>query len=91
MAMTWIQKLVHARRVAVPLVAVNTPDPMSTMQQVTKALNGNGSPVLVWDVCRGLWGFPGNEAGKTLAKSMATRWASRRCFWRRPRSSLPRP
>lgn len=40
-----------ARRVATPLVAVNTPDPAATIATLCEALNGN-SPKLEWDVVR---------------------------------------
>lgn len=65
--MKWIEKLRHARRVSVPLVAINTPDPASTMRAVAQAFGGNGEPVPVvaWDVCRGV--RPVNEAGREVA------------------------
>jgi hypothetical protein len=66
--MNLIEKLKHARRVSVPLVAINTPDPGATVQAITKALGTNGQPIPVvqWDVCRGV--LPVNEAGREVAR-----------------------
>ena len=40
-----------ARRVATPLIAVNTPDPAATITQLCEAINGS-APKLEWDVVR---------------------------------------
>lgn len=56
----------HARRVSVPLVAIQTSDPAATMRSVADSLNnGKGSPVVAWDIVRGTW--PVNGAGKAVA------------------------
>jgi hypothetical protein len=46
-----------ARRVSTPLIAVQTPDPASTIAIVKAqcATAENPAPVVVWDVMRGLW------------------------------------
>jgi len=65
--MHWLEKLKHARRVSVPLVAINTPDPGSTIRSIAKAFGSNGEPVpmVQWDVCRGVQAI--NEAGREVA------------------------
>jgi hypothetical protein len=67
--MNWLERLKHARRVSVPLVAINTPDAASTIRAVTKAFGGNGDPVPVvcWDVCSGVRAV--NRAGQEVAQS----------------------
>lgn len=42
-----------ARRAAVPIVAITTPDPAATIQSVSDAINGS-APHLVWDVVEGV-------------------------------------
>lgn len=66
--MNWLEKLKHARRVSVPLVAINTPDPASTIRAVAQSFGTNGKPVPIvqWDVCRGV--LPVNEAGRAVAR-----------------------
>jgi len=64
--MSLIEQLKHARRVSVPLVAVQTPDPEATMRMIASAdLNGKPSPAVAWDIVRGTW--PVNEAGRQVA------------------------
>jgi hypothetical protein len=48
-----------ARRVSVPLVAVNTFDPAATMEKIDSGVNGE-SPKLQWDIVEGV--RPRNEA-----------------------------
>jgi hypothetical protein len=60
-----IEQLKHARRVSVPLVAVQTPDPAATMRVIASGLNGKPAPVVAWDIVRGCW--PVNEAGQEVA------------------------
>lgn len=58
--MNWLDHLKAARRVSVPIVAINTPDPAATIQAVSTAINGESAKV-EWDVVRGLTGL--NELG----------------------------
>ena len=64
----FVETLKAALRVSTPLVAVRTPDPAGTVETVLGVLNGKGNetPVLHWDVMRGLAGL--NEAGKAEAR-----------------------
>ncbi|MHB8655577.1 MAG: AAA family ATPase [Terriglobia bacterium] len=64
----FVESLKAALRVSTPLVAVRTPDPAGTVETVLGVLNGKGdeTPVLHWDVMRGLAGL--NEAGKAEAR-----------------------
>ena len=64
----FVETLKAALRVSTPLVAVRTPDPAGTVETVLGVLNGKGdeTPVLHWDVMRGLAGL--NEAGKSEAR-----------------------
>lgn len=50
-----------ARRVSTPIVAIETPDPASTINSLRKAMPEK-TPVLVWDCAKGLRGQ--NPAGK---------------------------
>jgi hypothetical protein len=59
--MNFAERIKHARRAGVPILAVNTPDPRSTMESLSSAVNGS-TPVVCWDVMAGL--RPVNEAGK---------------------------
>lgn len=54
----------RARRAGVPLVAIGTADPMATIQEVAKVVNGN-APVVAWDCIRGVWGV--NDLGMQYA------------------------
>lgn len=64
--MSLIEQLRHARRVSVPLVAVQTPDPAATMQTIAASdLNGKPPPIVAWDIVRGC--RPINLAGKEVA------------------------
>lgn len=64
--MKFIEQVKHARRVSVPLVAVTTADPMSTLRTIANGLN-NG-PVVAWDCVRGMFGI--NTTGETLADEL---------------------
>lgn len=57
-----IQQLKAARRVSVPIVAIQTPDPAATVEAVCEAINGE-SPKLQWDLVRGFTSL--NDAGQT--------------------------
>jgi hypothetical protein len=49
-----------ARRVATPLIAVRTPDPAATIDAIVST--SNGSPMISWDIIRGLRGVSKNDA-----------------------------
>lgn len=59
------------RRAGVPLVSWETPDPAATVTSVIKSLNGKAdtTPVLIWDIIRGLTGC--NPLGVTLANELS--------------------
>ncbi|MBI5486471.1 MAG: hypothetical protein HY905_03985 [Deltaproteobacteria bacterium] len=59
-----IDQLRAARRVSVPLIAIATPDPATTMDIIAKDI---GAPVLTWDVVRGI--RPANEAGRAAVET----------------------
>ena len=65
--MHYLEKLRHARRVSVPLVGINTPDPAATVRAVAKKFGDNGEPIPIvqWDACRGVLAV--NDAGKPVA------------------------
>jgi len=65
--MDWLEKLRHARRVSVPLVGINTPDPAATVRAIAKKFGANGEavPIVQWDACRGV--MPVNDAGRSVA------------------------
>jgi hypothetical protein len=58
-----IERLRHARRVSVPLVAINTADPEATVLSIARSVNGG--PVIRWDSVRGVGAV--NQAGKEVA------------------------
>lgn len=65
---TILQQLKAARRVSVPLVAIQTPDPGATVEVVREMLSAGikpneVAPILQWDLARGLNGL--NEAATT--------------------------
>ena len=71
--MELIQQIKAARRVSTPVLAINTPDPAATYNQVTEAItNGKDAdeapPAMVWDMVQGLTGF--NENGAQLAMDL---------------------
>ena len=71
--MELIGQIKSARRVSTPVLAINTPDPAATIEQVTAAItNGkdpeDSPPAMVWDVVRGLEGY--NAAGVTLVQDL---------------------
>jgi hypothetical protein len=67
----WLDLYRAACRAGVPLVAINTPDPASTIREIGKVLptvkGHEDAPILAWDVCRGTVAV--NEAGLTYASS----------------------
>lgn len=66
--MNFIQQFRAARRVSTPLVAVRTADAAASVNlMIAKGLNGEGpaTPLLAWDVMRGVRGL--NEPGKATA------------------------
>jgi len=60
----FLQQFRSARLVSTPLIAVKTPDPAATIESIMATLNGRSgeTPVLQWDIVRGLSGL--NESGK---------------------------
>ena len=50
--MNVIEKLKHARRAGVPIIAIGTPDAAATIRLVADKVNS--SPMLVWDAQRGV-------------------------------------
>jgi hypothetical protein len=52
MAKRTVEQLKAAKGCSVPLVAVNTPDQWATLTALSEGLNG--TPQIVWDLCRGL-------------------------------------
>lgn len=56
-----VADLKHARRAAVPLVAVETPDPRQTAFTISEAV-ANGTKIWNWDLCRGI--LPLNDAAE---------------------------
>lgn len=65
--MNWIEQIKSARRVSVPIIAINTPDPESTIRTVCEVVNGD-APKLEWDVVSGLSGR--NNAGTAAVASV---------------------
>lgn len=57
--MNLLQQVKAARRVSVPIVAINTPDAGATIRAVCEAVNGD-APKIEWDFVRGM--TPRNEA-----------------------------
>lgn len=56
------------RRAAVPLLAVQTPDPAEVKRLALAEQNGTTYPVLVWDCIHGI--LPGNDEAKPLADTL---------------------
>lgn len=65
-AMPLLDRVKHARRVSVPMVAIDTSDPAETIRKLAVGLN-NG-PMVQWDVAHGL--SPVNEAGTEILKTL---------------------
>ena len=63
--MTILEQIAAARRVSTPLIAVISPDPAATKDQIMRITNG--APALSWDVVHGLTAI--NDAGE---KALAT-------------------
>ncbi len=59
-----------ARRVSVPLIAINTPDPTATISHIAQSLNGNAPALTQWDAVRGL--TPLNDAGAGALAQLGT-------------------
>jgi hypothetical protein len=59
--MKFAERIKHARRAGVPLVAVSTPDPRATMEAVNQAVN-DSTPIVCWDCMAGL--RPVNDSGR---------------------------
>lgn len=57
-----IKQFKAARSAAVPIVAINTPDPAATIQTILTGLNGTAPAVVEWDCTAGLRGR--NDAGR---------------------------
>lgn len=55
-----------ARRVSTPLVAVTSPDPAATIRAIGAVTNG--SPLVCWDIVRGLQGL--NPAGRDVVTAV---------------------
>ena len=53
MTLTLIDSLKSARRVSTPLVAIQTPDPVATIQRIAADVGGD-APKVQWDFCSGL-------------------------------------
>lgn len=58
-----VRDFMAARRVSVPIVAIQTADQAQTIAQLTNAMNGDAK-VFTWDVINGL--RPGNEGAKAF-------------------------
>jgi hypothetical protein len=61
---TFIKSIKAARRVSTPIIAVQTPDPASTIKNIVPITNG--APLLSWDIVRGI--LPINDAGVAAIK-----------------------
>src|ERR1700677_2871790 len=71
----FIQDFRAARRAGVPLIAVTTSDPTSTLNNIleltkNEKLTMYNSPVISWDIIQGVraWNSPGKEAIKSVFK-----------------------
>lgn len=62
-----ISKFKAAKRAGVPIVGIETADPAATIAQI-KQLVGEKSPVIQWDIIRGV--SPMNEAGLGVVQSI---------------------
>jgi hypothetical protein len=61
MTTQFLKSFKAARRVSTPIIAIGTPDPAATIQNVVRALNGSAPPVIQWDIARGV--TPCNQQG----------------------------
>lgn len=62
-----------ARRAGVPIVALETADPAAAISNAVKSLNGkgDGTPILIWDLIRGLRGMQGNKPAQRVLANFA--------------------
>src|SRR5258708_17317772 len=64
--MTLVERLKAARKVAVPIIAVSSPDPAQTVRTIREAFDNSESktpiPIVSWDAVNGLTGL--NEVGR---------------------------
>lgn len=65
--MKLVEQVKAARRVSVPLVAVNTPDPAATIEALCQGINGD-SPKVQWDIVRNY--APLNTEGREAMKHL---------------------
>lgn len=61
-----LQTFKSARRVSTPLIAVTSPDPAATIRAIGAVTNG--SPLVCWDIVRGLQGL--NPAGRDVVTAV---------------------
>src|SRR5579862_2127090 len=67
----FMRQIKAARRVSVPLLAIATPDPAATIDQIIEATKGetkDETPILVWDVMSGV--TTRTESGREPASRM---------------------
>lgn len=69
--MDFLMKLKHARNAGAPIVCITTADQQACLATVAPALNGDGSPLMLWDCKRGLQAVEGNKAGKALVAQLS--------------------
>ena len=53
MSLNLIDRLKYARKAGVPLVSVATFDQQATMKWIARELNGNGTPIVRWNILDG--------------------------------------
>jgi hypothetical protein len=78
MARTFIEHFNLARRAAVPLVAVRTPDNEATMRTISLNKDNINSPMILQDCVRGLIAV--NDPGKSLVRQLAPNADAQREF-----------
>lgn len=64
--MNLLDTFVQARKKSVPLIAWVSPDPAASIRAISTVTNG--SPLIVWDIVRGLVGL--NEAGRNAVSDV---------------------
>lgn len=65
--MSILDEVKKARRVSVPLIAINTPDPAATIRDVCGVIDA-AVPIVEWDFCRGF--TDRNEAGAAFVAGL---------------------
>lgn len=67
---TLVEKLCAARKCSVPLVAISTPDPATTMQEIADGISEDDKPIpkICWDIVKGF-----SEVNKTGKAMLDTR------------------